>query len=755
MNKKPRTGRSKVPAAPAAEKKAPQSGKNRRKHSLRHTAAHEASVVIVNQNPRLGAPALLEDTLLKAGFWECIKCRQAQTGKQGTAFRIVIKPDLEIFAPNASTGTDPGLVEYLISLLYGRGYENVSIVDGVGSSDCWLENREPTILADLAGYRYLTADGKPYSIVNLNENLVDAGFGPDTVLFGSSLGAQWLEADFRISFAKNKTHQEYGYSLGLRSIISVLPLRDKEYHYFHRLPPADVCRELLEKTPINFAIIDAIVSNHGSDGIFRSNPITTNTIIAGENIIVGDFAGACKMGLDPYLSSINSGVLRQSGLPENYDIQGDLTPYAGWQNIPMALSDSVRRRNRSVMASRLAQTWLQTVDRDVFPFKNDIDERINSTISKLMHGMDKHPLGMLGATGLNYLLAYGAQSMEAYSVLFNKRKIPRRRTSLAIDLSRYSDKDYEKMTAYLKPLEKIAVNSPADRNGLRWRYLDHSVVFSYSRILPIPFSKFISRVDISAAVRTLNDTIGGGLTVVARDEKGRPTRQAERNIYLPQPNWMALFGGEVIDVDKIEFISYEPDRQRIFWKAVHSANQSALVDDGIITFSSARGRSTEITIMARQEFNLPLLFQILNIDYLPHVKDALVSDSYTTFFSRSIANFEAAFEGRDPLAGHDWDIDAGEQSSEKPWIPIEKVVDTAFRFAEGLQPIIKFLRQNGMSPSHPLTGADASAETDGRKEATSMISRIKEAAQGISKEFFEAVKKDASMMGKAPWEGMR
>ena len=50
----------------------------------------------------------------------------------------------------------------------------------------------------------------------------------------------------------------------------------------------------------------------------------------------------------------------------------------------------------------------------------------------------------------------------------------------------------------------------------------------------------------------MNDYAGGRALATARDERGRVTRQIERNLYLPQPNYTALGGGVTIDVTKIE-----------------------------------------------------------------------------------------------------------------------------------------------------------------------------------------------------------
>lgn len=708
------------------------------------TGRFESVVAVVRCKKNQNQNKALENALTQSQFWKCIENYRLSLGKAETELRIVIKPDLELYDVQSSTGTDPRLVEHLIELLYLRGYSRVIVADSISSSDLWLENRDVEVLADLAGYRYKTGKGDSYKVINLSTDLIDAEFEPGSLMEGSKLGRDWLEADFRISFAKNKTSQEFGYSLGLNNILGVFPLRDKEYHYYHRLDPGDICAELLERTPVHFSIIDAIVSNHGSNGSCKPNPLKTDTIIACDNIILCDFIAAMKMGLDPYTAPVNAGVMRSAGLPEKYKILGDLDLYPGWNNVPVLLSDSVRRRNEYLPAHQMARAWFQSVNKDIFPFKNYIDERINKTLTKLLDEIDSHPLGLIGATGMNYFIAWCHHAMEAYQVMYDKERIARRQTAIGIDLKKYTPEDYSEIIRYMEPLAQVAAMTPPDHNGLRWRYLDKSVIFEYKRILPVEFSKFVRHVDISAAVRMMNDNIGGACTVVKRNTSGKVLLQAERNIYLPQPNWMAIFGGDFIDVCKLEMVKYEKKRHRIYWRTVKSPNRSARYDDGIVTFASSK-YGTEIIIVARQEFSLPLFWQVFNVDYLPRIKDALVSDSYTTFFSRTIANYEAAFEGRDPGAGKQWDKTAGEPDSERPHMPVEQLVDTVLKIIEMAQPLIRAFRENSNKASVNQPGTEESGPPGDYQSFKSIIDLLGETGQKFFADLYEAVRKDVDM----------
>lgn len=618
--------------------------------------------------------ALLDEVLGKAGFWQILDtaCHSAKS-KPGE-FSIFIKPDFEFYDAGTATGTDPALVEHLIDRLCEHGYTRIALGDSVGSADAWLDNRDPLILAELVGYRFVTTQGNAYEVVNLSENLTDAAFPVASALTGAQLSRDWLDADFRISFAKNKTDETYRYALGVQNVLHALPMRQKEYHYRQRLPAPDVAVELLRHTPVHFAIIDAFVSNHGSQGSRANRPLDTRTLIAGNDILLADWAAVLKMGLDPYASPLNAKALKAIGLPKKYDITGSLHTYRGWKTPSLLLADSVAKRDASPFISRMAKPWLYSVNAELFPFKNIADEQVNGVLSKFFGDLDTQPWPHWVMVALNNLLGGLQQGVENWNIMYGKDQLRRKLVPLNIDLDRYKEADYESVEDYILHLAALLQFTEPDRNGLKWRYIDGSVLFEYSRILPLSFKNFVQKVDISKAVQMMYDNIGGNYTVVERDREGRPVRQAERDIYLPQPNWMTFFGGKYIDVGKLEIIRYQKNKQVIFWRTVNSSNDSAEFDDGLVEFSNTKN-GTLVTIVARQKFALPLFWQAMNMDYFPEVKDRMVSDAYVTFFSRTMANFEAAYEGRETALGQRWDESFGETGDDTNLLVVQQMKD--------------------------------------------------------------------------------
>jgi len=151
------------------------------------------------------------------------------------------------------------------------------------------------------------------------------------------VGPTWRDADFRLSFAKNKTHTWAWYTLCIKNVYGTLPLQDKihEYHYRREIYYPTI--ETLLAFPVHFAVIDAFVSADGPFGIFADKqPNPTRTIIAGEHLVAVDWVGARKMGLDPMVSRYMQLAVQAFGRPE-VELEGDASVYSPWVNVPRAL----------------------------------------------------------------------------------------------------------------------------------------------------------------------------------------------------------------------------------------------------------------------------------------------------------------------------------------------------------------------------------------------------------------------------------
>lgn len=627
----------------------------------------------------------LDRALNRSGFWLVLDAARRRAGLRKDKFEILIKPDLNAFELTGSTATDPSMVEFLIDQLHERGYLRTTVGEGRDSTNQWLENRDVQVRADLIGYKFVTPKGREYDVVDLAEDLVHGPFEEGSILYGSPLSRRWQNANFRIIFAKNKTDDTSAYFLCLDNLISILPLRDKDYHYKYRLNRTDVLLELAQQANVDFCIIDAFNSNHGNAGSRVARPIETQTIIAGQDLLLTDHAAARKMGVLPDASPLHNAATRKMGLSEPYRIDGDLTPYSDWINVHPLVLDSTRRREKWLELSQILQPWIQRIDQEAFPFKDPINENINRVLSQYLSGIDDNPTVFWSIVGLNYVLGLLNDGAVALQIMYWKDSLRHQEAPLNLQSDEYRRGDFEAIASYLEPLEHLMQSLAPDQNGLRWRYdKDGAVSFEFSRVIPVNYDDFVRRVDVAKTIQYMNDYIGGVIVQIKKDSRRRVVHQIERNLYLPQPNYLALYQGQNIDVSKLELIRYGKNEQKMFWKTIKSENGSAKFDDGTVRFVRLNDGDTFVSIFGRQQFTLPLFWEIVNLDNFPALKHILVTHAYTTFFTQTMANLEAVYEGRDVRIGKSWDPRAGEadniSDSSSPSERVAVLLNTAQEF---------------------------------------------------------------------------
>ena len=170
-------------------------------------------IVVIEHDDTASKFELLDEALRKTRFDEQIESVFRRAGKSKGDFLVVIKPNLAMFFKEPVTVTDPELVEHLIDRLHDLGYTQVVIGEAQNTFDKWLENREIPNIAKAIGYTFITPKGRKYEIFDLGQDTLPCDFPPECSLYGMPISKLWQEADFRINFAKNKTHEEYFYTL--------------------------------------------------------------------------------------------------------------------------------------------------------------------------------------------------------------------------------------------------------------------------------------------------------------------------------------------------------------------------------------------------------------------------------------------------------------------------------------------------------------------------------------------------------------
>jgi uncharacterized protein (DUF362 family) len=280
----------------------------------------------------------LDTVLDTTGFIQLVTSAWQASGKPQSEFAIIIKPNF-MFAYNKSdrtTFTDPELVGHVVATLKNQGgFQNVAVVEAQSTYGEFFDKRRVLEVAEYVGY---VVDGSAgYKMVDLTEDQFEEQFlGPH--LGRHPVPLTWKNADFRISFAKNKTHAYSYYTLALKNIYGALPLADKfsEYHTGRDIYYTTI--EYLRAFPVAYGLIDAHLSADGPFGIFADpEPNITETIIGGADLVAVDWVGATKMGVDPKLSQHMELAVKTFGKPE-ITLIGDPNPYRPWLNVPVVLS---------------------------------------------------------------------------------------------------------------------------------------------------------------------------------------------------------------------------------------------------------------------------------------------------------------------------------------------------------------------------------------------------------------------------------
>jgi uncharacterized protein (DUF362 family) len=265
-----------------------------------------------------------------SGFFENVETVFEASGKPRQEFLIAIKPNIMTAGVREQPSpvyTDPELVEYLVGKLRERGFQELAVVEARNVYDYSYQGRSVKAVADMVGY-----SGNGYRVEDLSEQKEPFDYGG--VLGPHVVGRTWRDADYRISFAKNKSHWQCFYTGCLKNIYGCLPEWDKMKHYHGKGREFfECCILILDAFPVHFGFLDAWVSGDGFSGHVRdSKPNHTRTIFASPNIFALDWVMGEKMSLDPTVNYVIQEALGRWQKPE-VQRQGNLTPWSPWQNL--------------------------------------------------------------------------------------------------------------------------------------------------------------------------------------------------------------------------------------------------------------------------------------------------------------------------------------------------------------------------------------------------------------------------------------
>jgi uncharacterized protein (DUF362 family) len=297
--------------------------------------------------------ALLKDVLDIAELEKELEAVRTATNKTVEAFSIAVKPNASMFVRRDDDGvtTDPLLVLALVEYLHEKGYPNISVVESSNAYELTYSERNPITVMTAMGLNggvhsyvsarpemtahVVSADGRllPYRLVDLGADTTEVR--TDEMPNGTlKLGTAWVNADFRISFAKFKTHVYGGYTLLVKNTYGCLPEGDKMWHYHRPTGCAKPTIVQLKKCPVHFGIIDGIIAADGWMGVKwdRAIPRRPGLILAGRNIAETERIACQVMGVDVDRSLMTRDVLDR--LSEETLLDGEIRPLQKWWNVP-------------------------------------------------------------------------------------------------------------------------------------------------------------------------------------------------------------------------------------------------------------------------------------------------------------------------------------------------------------------------------------------------------------------------------------
>jgi hypothetical protein len=548
------------------------------------------------------------------------------------------------------TPVSAAVIEELVDLLFEGGCGDVLVAAALSIGDRDRGHRSVEALAHSAGLTGRSRRGRPYEVVDLGASAVQASVPDTSVLSGRSVSSAWADADVRVVLARSVTSLADAYDGCLATMLAAVP-------EVVGADPADVATDLLVHLPPALAVIDATVTSHGADGGHALRELTTESLIVASDALLADSTLATLLGQDRAGSRMVGRALRVLGEPLGR-VDGDLTPFTGVVRPHPLLIHAFRRAGAERAVARVLSAAVGGPDRGAGA-GDPVLAGIRRVLTPLVAAADE-PAGHAALLGLLTAVAGVVDQTHGWSVPLAKDRVSQVEVPLGFDPGSFAADEYDALPDFFGPFEQMlvglqSIEQPPNISGtesgvgaeaMRWRMLDGAVVFETSRVLAADFGEFVARVDVAAGISLMADYLGGRRVPVSVDDQGRVVRQAERNLYLPQPNYLAIWGGEPIDVCKIELVQRSATEHRLLWRTVNSLNGSAKWDDGSLTFTDLGANSTRVTVRGRQLFTLPPAWSGIDLDLVPELKTPLVEDAYRRFFTATFDNLEASFEGR-------------------------------------------------------------------------------------------------------------
>ena len=270
---------------------------------------------------------LLDET----GLADRLAERARKLGKQVSDLSVAVKPTfmLGYHHKDMSMITDPALLNELARYLRERGCKEVAVVEGQNIYDQFYRNRT---VQDVA--RYFRINSPHFRVVDLSEEQVPHSYFRGMAQY--TIGRTWKEADFRISFAKMRSHPVELAHLSVGNV-EWIGARCDQFIFAERQAHRETAiMMLLDEFPPHFSMIDAY--ENAADGLVGvmgcPHPPSPKRFYAGVDALAVDMVAARHMGMnDPHESSILRAACHWFGdSAAEIEVVGRDEPIAGWRS---------------------------------------------------------------------------------------------------------------------------------------------------------------------------------------------------------------------------------------------------------------------------------------------------------------------------------------------------------------------------------------------------------------------------------------
>ncbi|MGE0877026.1 MAG: DUF362 domain-containing protein [Acidimicrobiia bacterium] len=249
----------------------------------RRSHGHRARVAVVKQSSYDGLESVVYDGLRAIGV-------KSLDGK-----RVLLKPNLVEFDPDAAINTDPRLVAATVLAVRRLGAGKVVVGEGPG-------HRRDTDYIVAASGLYDALEAVDATFVDLNTAAV---VQKTTTTQYSTLGSLWLprpvvDADVVISMPKMKTHHWAGTTLSLKNLFGVIPGRIYGWpkNVLHWSGLQEAILDIAATVRPDYAIVDGITAMEGN-GPIQGVAKNAGLLVFGNDLVATDHTAAYVMGFDP------------------------------------------------------------------------------------------------------------------------------------------------------------------------------------------------------------------------------------------------------------------------------------------------------------------------------------------------------------------------------------------------------------------------------------------------------------------------